>query len=94
MEVYFRGLMTENPTFQAIEETRETLGNDWLKHWSEILKPEIIVAYILSKEGNLQSDDDLLKLCRLTYSLIEEVSAQDKKEHYNELVERVVEKIK
>jgi len=36
-----------NPVFQAIEETREILGDDWKKHWLKVLKPKTIAAYLL-----------------------------------------------
>jgi len=39
-------------TFQVIEQTREILGDDWEKHWAEILKPEVIAAYLLWLEEN------------------------------------------
>jgi hypothetical protein len=40
-------MSSENPTFQAIESTRSILGESWKEHWSKILKPEVITAYLL-----------------------------------------------
>lgn len=39
-------LKRENTTFQAIEETRPTLGKNWKEYWLRVLKPEVITAYL------------------------------------------------
>lgn len=43
------------------------------------------------REPRPPTEDDILKLCRLTYMLIEEIAGEDKKEEYNELLDKVVE---
>lgn len=45
----------------------------------------------MEKEPRPPLEDDILKLCRLTYMLIEEMASADKKEEYNEVLDRVVE---
>jgi hypothetical protein len=50
-------MSSENPVFQAIEETREILGADWKKHWLTVLKPKTIAAYILWLGEKEDSED-------------------------------------
>lgn len=43
-------------TFMAIESTRTILGDSWQEHWSKILKPEVITAYLLWLEEKAKAD--------------------------------------
>lgn len=35
--------------FTAIDSTRTILGKDWQRYWLQVLKPEVITAYLIYK---------------------------------------------